>query len=102
MTEPNPPSVRNTSLPLIILTLAVGIALGWLLRDQLIQPVALVPTLYTTEVPTLVLVASAAPTGVPPTSAPTVLPTVTALPTQVLRQTSVPEPTATPKPTSAP
>jgi CDP-diacylglycerol--glycerol-3-phosphate 3-phosphatidyltransferase len=30
MTDRNEPTFRNTSLPLIILTLVVGVALGWL------------------------------------------------------------------------
>jgi peptidoglycan/xylan/chitin deacetylase (PgdA/CDA1 family) len=108
MNQPNPPSVRNTSLPLIILTLVAGVALGWLLRDRSSQPVALVPTAHPTAFPTLVLTATAAPTDVPPTSAPTmsptvlVLPTATAQPTLVASQTPVPEPTSAPESTSAP
>ncbi|MDQ2997684.1 MAG: polysaccharide deacetylase family protein [Chloroflexota bacterium] len=109
MNEPNIPSVRNTSLPLIILTLVVGVALGWLLRDRISSPVALVPTPRPTEVPTLVLVAAAAPTGVPPTSAPTMPPTVpvptstsTALPTLIPSQTPVSEPTSVPEPSPMP
>ena len=33
MNEPKISAFRNTSLPLIILTLVAGVALGWLLRD---------------------------------------------------------------------
>ena len=109
MNQPNPPQARNTSLPLIIVTLVAGVALGWLLRDRFSQPVALAPTPRPTELPTTVIRASAAPTAVPPTSAPTAVPTVTALPptatalpTLVPSQTLVPEPTSAPKPSSTP
>src|SRR5262245_15390271 len=82
---------RNTSLPLIILTLIAGIALGWLLRDMLRQPAETTPTLPSASavavVPTAMLSGPAPPppTAPPPTAAqPTPAAAApTALPTQV-------------------
>ncbi|HEU5099090.1 MAG TPA: polysaccharide deacetylase family protein [Roseiflexaceae bacterium] len=73
---------RNTSLPLIILTLVAGVALGWLLRDGFAQPraPAAIPTAPSP---------AAAPTAVPPTVAPSSVPA--ALP-----------PTLAPEPSPAP
>ncbi|HJZ46705.1 MAG TPA: polysaccharide deacetylase family protein [Roseiflexaceae bacterium] len=94
---------RNTSLPLIILTLIAGVALGWLLRDMLRQPAETEPMLPNASavaaVPIAVLSGPAPP---PPTIPPptAVLPTPapqpssaaaapTALPTQMPTPTAV-------------
>jgi len=80
MNEPNLPTFRNTSLPLIILTLVVGVALGWLLRDRISPPVALLPTPRTIALPTPAPSVAVAPTPVPPTQAPSASPLPAALP----------------------
>lgn len=108
MNESKTPPFRNTSLPLIILTLVVGVALGWLLRDRVNSPVALVSAPRPTALPTLEPSLAAAPTAVSPTQAsitplPTALPpTSTAQPTPTPSQTPVPEPTTAPKPSPTP
>jgi peptidoglycan-N-acetylmuramic acid deacetylase len=110
MNEPTPPSFRTTSLPLIILTLVAGVALGWLLRDRLSSPVVIAPTPSPTAqaapahpsmaaAPTVVPVTAASPTAVPPT--------VAALPTLIPSQTPVPAPASveippTPEPEPSP
>jgi peptidoglycan/xylan/chitin deacetylase (PgdA/CDA1 family) len=107
MNEPNPPPFRNTSLPLIILTLVVGVALGWLLRDRFSPPVALAPTPRPTALPSpappvatvpTAEQATVAPTAPPPTSPP---PIATALP-PIPSQTPAPQPTPLLDPSPAP
>lgn len=96
MNEPKPPTFKNTSLPLIILTLLVGTALGWLLRDRLSQPVALAPTPRPAAQPTLAPSVAAAPTAVVPTAVPTSLPPPTMLPpTDAVQPTLTPAPSPT-------
>jgi len=97
MNEPTTPRFRNTSLPLIILTLVVGVGLGWLLRDRLSTPVALIPTPHPITLPTPAPVATAAPIAVLPTLAASAPPTATALPPTA---TALP-PTATALPPTA-
>jgi peptidoglycan-N-acetylmuramic acid deacetylase len=97
MNEPKIPTFRNTSLPLIILTLIAGVALGWLLRDSFSQPVALAPT------PMSVPSAVVAPTVVPATLVSTVPPLPTAPPPPTaLPPTDTALPSPTPAPTDAP
>lgn len=108
MNEPNIPSFRNTSLPLIILTLVAGVALGWLLRDRFSTPAALAPTPRPAAPPTLAApsavmasAVAAAPTltltAPPPTASLTALPpTATEQPAAVPSQTAASEPTAAP------
>jgi peptidoglycan/xylan/chitin deacetylase (PgdA/CDA1 family) len=97
---------RNTSLPLIVLTLIAGVALGWLLRDIIPQPAGPVPT---SPAPTHSNASSAAvaipasPTAVPPTS--TAAPPTAAPPTPMPQPTSALAastalPTQTPAPTA--
>ncbi|MEO7909431.1 MAG: polysaccharide deacetylase family protein, partial [Roseiflexaceae bacterium] len=93
------PSFRNTSLPLIMLVLVAGVALGWLLRDRFSTPVALVPTPRPTGLPTPVLAATIIPTIVPLTSTASALPTATMLPPTATTQ---PMSTLAPMPTLAP
>jgi peptidoglycan/xylan/chitin deacetylase (PgdA/CDA1 family) len=92
MNEPKIPSLRNTSLPLIILTLVAGVALGWLLRDSVSQSLALAPTPRPAALPTPAPSVAAAPTAVPPTVARTAPSLPIALPTPIPSQT--PEPSA--------
>ncbi len=80
---------RNTSLPLIVLTLLVGIALGWLLRDTLAGGNTQVSAPTATSAP--------APAPQPPTTSITSAPAATALPTP----TMIPAPTHTPAPPTA-
>jgi peptidoglycan-N-acetylmuramic acid deacetylase len=100
---------RPTSLPLIVLTLVVGVALGWLLRDIFRGPA--VPTTDDRR-PTTDGVSVAAPTVAaapttddrrPTTDMPTTAPIATSAPepTTVL-PSPTPEPTAIPEPTTAP
>ncbi len=96
MNESNIPHFRNTSLPLIILTLLVGVALGWLLRDRISSPVALVPTPHPTTQPTAAPSVAAAPMAVPPTLAPLALSSPTAQPTPIPSRSPAPEPTPAP------
>ncbi len=112
--EPNyNPGPRSTSLPLIILTLLAGVALGWLLRDLLGGTVRSAPV--PSPVPTLALSAAAeapssAPTTQPaptlaPAPEPTPAPAVTARPlpaTPTSAPTDVPTPVPTDAPTAAP
>ncbi len=89
------PDARNTSLPLIVLTLLTGIALGWFLNDLVQRPPA----------PAIV-----APTGVPAPPSPEATPapaTVTRAaatmpPPAVATPTIVPAPAATPATTPVP
>jgi peptidoglycan/xylan/chitin deacetylase (PgdA/CDA1 family) len=86
---------RNTSLPLIILTLIAGVALGWLVRDRLSQPEAATPALAATALPS-----APAAIAVPPALPPTLMPAAPS-------PTPAPEPTAaapapSPQPTPAP
>src|SRR5689334_20345338 len=96
MNEPKPPPFRNTSLPLIILTLVAGVALGWLLRDRFGPPAALAPTppaTRSTLAPSVAVAPSAEPAIVAPTAPPpTAPPTATALP-PIPSQTPAPQPT---------
>jgi peptidoglycan-N-acetylmuramic acid deacetylase len=102
MNESRPSSFRNTSLPLIILTLAAGVALGWLLRDRFTSPVALAPTPRPSVPTQLVASATTAPTAAP-TLVPTALPpTATEQPAAVPQQTAAPEPTIAPEVSPAP
>jgi peptidoglycan-N-acetylmuramic acid deacetylase len=89
---PTPP--RNTSAPLILLTLVAGVALGWLLRDTFTgTPQAIAPT--ATPAPATATAPPAPPTSVP--SAPTA--SVAPSPTLIPAPTYTPEPpTATPAP----
>jgi peptidoglycan/xylan/chitin deacetylase (PgdA/CDA1 family) len=82
---------RNTSLPLILLALIVGIALGWLLRDIARTPVNQAPPAAGTLPPiaTAAATAGAAPTALPNSSAETTPPTL---------QPPSPAPTAPPTP----
>lgn len=92
---------RSTSLPLIILTLLTGIALGWFLNDLLrrpptplaLEPTATpplsAPTASISVTPTAAV--PAAPTALPSTMLP--VPTVTTVP-----PTPEPPPTVTPPP----
>ncbi len=92
---------RNTSLPLIVLTLLTGVALGWFFNDLMRRPptpLALEPasppamTAPTAAVPAApTATVTAAPPILPPTASP--VPTVTPLP-----PTPEPQPTATPLP----
>ncbi|HMO58551.1 MAG TPA: polysaccharide deacetylase family protein [Roseiflexaceae bacterium] len=89
---------RNTSLLLILLTLAAGMALGWLLRDLIGQRDRIdpVPVAEATHVGITV-----SPVVVPAT--PAVAATATRLPpTDTPVPTSTPNPTDTPVPTSTP
>jgi peptidoglycan-N-acetylmuramic acid deacetylase len=116
MNTPKPPAFRNTSLPLIILTLVAGVALGWLLRDRFSPPAAQAPTPRPTAQPTpapsvaatpMAVSASVAPTDVPlPTASPlpTALPPTAAAPptpTPIPSPTPAPEPSAVPEPAPA-
>ena len=107
-------SFRSTSLPLIVLTLVAGVALGWLLRDYL-GGAAAGPDRAPTSAPAASQPApSAAATAALPTAAPTSSPapspTVAAeaatAPPTAARPTSIPPtevpPTAVPAPTAAP
>ncbi|MGQ9894051.1 MAG: polysaccharide deacetylase family protein [Roseiflexus sp.] len=79
---------NSTSLPLILLTLLTGIALGWLLNDLMRQPpapLAVAPT----QAPTLVTPATAVP--VAPVSSATIAPQL---------PVPSPSPAATPPPTT--
>src|SRR3954468_21358185 len=76
MSESKPPTFRNTSLPLIILTLIAGVALVWLLRDRFSPPVALAPTPDSTVLPARAPSVTVAPVAVPPTVASTTPPQV--------------------------
>lgn len=95
MEQHNHPGPRSTSLPLIVITLLAGIALGWLLRDLLggtrqPEPVpAPVPTLAPSA-------AAAAPTEV--IAAPTFVPSPAPAATFTPEATSAPADTATPVP----
>lgn len=94
------PDARNTSLPLIVLTLLTGIALGWFLNDLVRRPTA--PAMVA---PAGVL-APATPEA-PPTPATVTRATATIAPTVAVPPTSIPptiapEPTATPRATPAP
>jgi peptidoglycan/xylan/chitin deacetylase (PgdA/CDA1 family) len=94
MSESKPPTFRNTSLLLIILTLIAGVALGWLLRDRFSPPVALAPTPGSTVLPGGAPSVTAAPIAVPPIVPPTTPPQAdNALP---------PIPSRTPAPKPAP
>jgi peptidoglycan/xylan/chitin deacetylase (PgdA/CDA1 family) len=94
MSESKPPTFRNTSLLLIILTLIAGVALGWLLRDRFSPPVALAPTPDSTVLPARAPSVTAAPVAVLPPVAPTTPPQADiALP---------PIPSRTPAPKPAP
>src|SRR5690349_12794399 len=104
MNQPNHPPFRNTSLPLIVLTLLAGVALGWLLRDRFVAPAAQAPT----PAPTLATLPTIAPATPPPATlaptepSPTVAPpTTTALPAPIPSQTPAPEPTHAPEPSPA-
>jgi peptidoglycan/xylan/chitin deacetylase (PgdA/CDA1 family) len=102
MNEPKLPTFRNTSLPLIILTLLAGVALGWLLRDRSSSPVAQVPTPRPTVLPSPEPSVAAAPTAMPFTVVPTSPPPPTMLPpTEAALLTPEPEPTPTPEPAAA-
>jgi peptidoglycan/xylan/chitin deacetylase (PgdA/CDA1 family) len=90
MNDRNELSFRNTSLPLIILTLIAGVALGWLLRDRLSQPVALAPTPRPAALFTPAPSAVAAPTAVLSNVAATALP-----PTAAAQPTPIPSPAPT-------
>ena len=98
MNEPKIPTFRNTSLPLIIVTLIAGVALGWLLRDRFSQPVALVPTPRPTALSTPAPSVAAAPTAVPSKLALTAPPLPTALPTPKPSPSPAPKPSPTPAP----
>jgi peptidoglycan/xylan/chitin deacetylase (PgdA/CDA1 family) len=99
----NEPIFRNTSLPLIILTLLAGVALGWLLRDTLAAPAALAPTPGPTVQPTPAPSMAAAPTVAPRTLTPAApQPTATAQATPIQLQTAAPKPTTISKPSPIP
>lgn len=88
-----------TSLPLIVITLLAGIALGWLLHDvtgRWFTPNAPTPTAIPSSLPTSV---AGQPTAVP-TIAPTIAPTATATATATAQPTAVP--TTVPSETPAP
>jgi peptidoglycan/xylan/chitin deacetylase (PgdA/CDA1 family) len=108
MNQPNHPAFRNTSLPLIILTLLAGVALGWLLRDRLVAPSAQAPTPVPAMQPALPPTLAATPTLAPATLAPSeppsptaAPPTATAPPTLAPSQTPAPAPTQPPEPSPA-
>jgi len=96
MNEPKRPAFRNTSLPLIILTLVAGMALGWLLRDRYSSPVALAPAPRPAVQPTFASFVAATPTAATAAVVPT------AQPTPIPSQTPVPEPSPVPAPTREP
>jgi len=92
---------RNSSLPLIILTLIAGVTLGWLLRDRLSPPVALAPTPRPTALPSPAPSVAAAPTAAPPSVAPSALPpTDAALPTPIRSPSPAPKPSPSPAPSA--
>ena len=82
MHKPRTPHAHSTSLPLIILTLIAGIALGWLLRDTLRNSTAQEATPPPASFPTAVAVPSSG--AEPGAAAP---PTQPAAPTQPPRPT---------------
>jgi peptidoglycan-N-acetylmuramic acid deacetylase len=85
---------RNTSLPLIVLTLVAGVALGWLVRDQL------------SAAPSRAIAPTPMSAGLPPTLAPTALQQPTVLAPSPAPQPSsfsaTPMPAQTPRPTAVP
>jgi peptidoglycan/xylan/chitin deacetylase (PgdA/CDA1 family)/LysM repeat protein len=90
---------RNTSILLIIVTFAAGIALGWLLRDLRAQgevataPTAIPPTIAPTSVPPTAVAPTIAPTVISPTIPPTDIPptsTPTSVPPTTLPSTITP------------
>jgi len=100
MNDPQESAFRNTSMPLIVLTMLAGVALGWLLRDGLRRPAdplsAPLPTaLSGAPAPSI------APTTLLPTLAPSASPVPTAQPTAVPQPSPAPS-TPTPTPTQTP
>lgn len=91
---------HNTSLPLLLITLIAGLALGWLLHDlapRTSAPLAIAPSATSLPPPAPVWTATAA---VIPTEKPTAdLPTATSLPATATSHPSIP--TATPEPPTA-
>lgn len=90
------PNSRNTSLPLIILTLLTGIAIGWWLNDLTRRP----PPAAVPQAPTAL--PPPAPAASPPAAA-TILPATATLPPPPAAPSSTPAPAAPPpSPTSTP
>ena len=95
MTRPPHTPTSRTSLPLILLTLIAGLALGWLLRDTLRSSTAqvAVPTAVRTPALATTAAATTAPAQRSPTALPLPAPSTTPLPVPTA---APPVPTATP------
>lgn len=104
MNEPQSSTFRNTSLPLIILTLVAGVALGWLVRDQFSQPASSAPAHPTarSEAPLPATAPTAIPAALPPTLAPTAAVALPAPEPSPVPATPMPQPTPTLAPTAVP
>jgi peptidoglycan/xylan/chitin deacetylase (PgdA/CDA1 family) len=103
MNKPQESTFKNTSLPLIVLTLIAGVALGWLVRDQFRALAAPAPAPLATALssaPAPAIVPTAMPAALPPTLVPTALVQSPAL--QPAPDSSTPMPTQTPVPTAVP